>query len=88
MATTKTTRVFTNGNSQAVRIPREYRLRTALVQISENEDGDLVLHPIADEPKEREAHLIEILNRLDAADIAAFEEAHRDQGVVQERDIL
>lgn len=88
MATTKTTRVFTNGNSQAVRIPREYRLRTALVQISKNEDGDLVLHPIADEPQERGAHLTEILNRLDAADIAAFEEAHRDQGVVQERDTL
>jgi len=46
------------------------------------------LHPIADEQKEREAGLMEILDRFDAADIAAFEEAHRDQGSVQERDTL
>lgn len=88
MATTTTTRVFNNGNSQAVRIPREYRLESSTVQISRNENGDLVLHPIPDKPEQRESRLLDILNRFDAQDIAAFEEAHRDQGDVQERDTL
>lgn len=40
------TRVFNNGNSQAVSIPAEFRLNTDHVQISRNEHGDLVIHPI------------------------------------------
>ena len=35
-------RVFMNGNSQAVRIPQEFRLDTNTVEISRNEQGDLV----------------------------------------------
>ena len=88
MAITTTTRVFNNGNSQAVRIPREYRLDTDTVQISRNDDGDLVLHPIPDDPEQREARLLDILSIFDAEDIAAFEEAHHDQGGIQERDTL
>ncbi len=88
MAITTTTRVFNNGNSQAVRIPREYRLDTSTVLIFRNENGDLVLHPIPDEPEQREARLLDILNRFDAEDIVAFEEAHRDQGGIQERETL
>lgn len=42
---TLTTRVFNNGNSQAVRIPAEFRLDTDRVLISRNEQGDLILHP-------------------------------------------
>jgi len=76
MGTTTTTRVFNNGNSQAVRIPREYRLDTSTV------------HPVPDDPKKREARLLDILNRFDAEDIVAFEEAHRDQGGIQERETL
>jgi len=45
-----TTRVFNNSNSQAVSIPAEFRLNTDRVQISSNEHGDLVIHPI---PAER-----------------------------------
>jgi antitoxin VapB len=88
MAATTTTRVFNNGNSQAVRIPREYRLESSTVQISRNDNGDLVLHPVPDEPEKREARLLDILNRFDEQDIAAFEEAHRNQGDVQERETL
>lgn len=40
------TRVFKNGNSQAVRIPAELRLNSDQVQIYKNEQGDLVIHPI------------------------------------------
>ena len=43
---TLTTRVFNNGNSQAVRIPAEFRLDTDRVRISRNEAGDLVIHPL------------------------------------------
>lgn len=88
MATSATTRVFNNGNSQAVRIPREYRLNTTTVQISRNDNGDLVLHPIPDQPKKRESRLLDILNRFDAQDIEAFEEAHGDQDGIQERETL
>jgi antitoxin VapB len=88
MGTTTTTRVFNNGNSQAVRIPREYRLDTSTVQIFRTDNGDLVLHPVPDDPKKREARLLDILNRFDAEDIVAFEEAHRDQGGIQERETL
>ena len=88
MAITTTTRVFNNGNSQAVRIPREYRLDTDTVQIFRNDNGDLVLHPIPDDPQQREARLLDILSIFDEEDIAAFEEAHHDQGGIQERDTL
>ncbi len=40
-------RVFRTGNSQAVRIPKEFRLDTNRVEIYRNADGDLVLHPVA-----------------------------------------
>ena len=40
------TRVFKNGNSQAVRIPAELRLNSDRVQIFKNEQGDLVIHPM------------------------------------------
>ena len=38
-------RVFMNGNSQAVRIPAAFRLSTDRVQISRTPEGDLVIHP-------------------------------------------
>ena len=88
MAHTTTTRVFNNGNSQAVRIPRKYRLDTGTVQIFRNDNGDLVLRPIPDDTQQREARLLDILNRFSAEDIGAFEEAHQDQGGIQERETL
>lgn len=85
---TRTTRVFTNGNSQAVRIPRQFRLNTSRVRITLNADGDIVLHPLPDHADDVEANLLDILNRFDDEDIVAFEAAHRDQDRVQERDSL
>lgn len=41
-----TTRVFMSGNSQAVRIPVEFRLETDEVEITRTPEGDLVLHPL------------------------------------------
>ena len=43
---THITRVFPNGDSQAVHIPAEFRLDTDRVRISRNEQGDLIIHPL------------------------------------------
>lgn len=63
-------RVFNNGNSQAVRIPAELRLDTDQVQISRNEQGDLIIHPLR---KDRGQALLEALEGFDEDFIAAVE---------------
>ena len=55
-------RVFMNGNSQAVRIPHEFRLDAQRVEIHRNADGDLVLHPVA---ADRGGALLQALNAFD-----------------------
>jgi antitoxin VapB len=59
---TLTTRIFKNGNSQAVRIPQEFRLDVTQVEISRNANGDLVIHPL---PIDRDAALLAALNAFD-----------------------
>ena len=75
------TRVFMNGNSQAVRIPQEFRLDCKQVQISRNAAGELVLRPLP--PVE---------NRGDAAFEPSFAEAIEEerlhQPMEQEREPL
>ena len=85
---TLTTRVFNNGNSQAVRIPAEFRLDTERVSISRNEQGDLVIHPLR---AERGAALLEALRavgQVDDAFIAALEAERSSPLPVQEREAL
>ncbi len=85
---TLTTRVFNNGNSQAVRIPAEFRLDTDRVSISRNESGDLVIHPLR---AERGAALLDALRALGEADlafIAALEAEQVRQQPLQEREAL
>lgn len=85
---TLTTRVFNNGNSQAVRIPAEFRLDTDRVRISRNAAGDLVIHPLR---TERGAALLDALRRVAEADdafIAALEADRTDQPLPQERESL
>jgi Virulence-associated protein and related proteins len=82
---TLTTRVFMNGNSQAVRIPQEFRLDVSSVEITRKDNGDLVIHPI---PQDRGAALIEALQGFDDDFIEALEEEQRDQPAVQDRDEL
>jgi antitoxin VapB len=81
--------VFQNGNSQTIRIPQEFRLDSARVQISRNADGDLVLRPIA---LDRGKALLEALQAFDddlTADFVARVSAdRREQPPVQERDPL
>ena len=83
--TTRTTRVFTNGNSQAVRIPAEYRLDTERVEIRRTAEGDLILHPLR-EP--RGDALMHALESFDEDFVRALEEARDEQAPPQERNGL
>ena len=85
---TLTTRVFNNGNSQAVRIPAEFRLDTDRVSISRNESGDLVIHPLR---AERGAALLDALRAAGEADgafLAALEAEQARPAALQEREAL
>jgi antitoxin VapB len=85
---TLTTRVFNNGNSQAVRIPAEFRLDTDRVSISRNESGDLVIHPLQ---AARGAALLNALRAVGEADlafIAALQAEQAGHQPLQEREAL
>lgn len=83
--TTLNSRVFMNGNSQAVRIPQEFRLNTSQVEITRNKDGDLVIHAI---PENRGTALLEALSAFDDDFIEILEENYRTQPTMQEREDL
>ena len=80
-----TTRIFKNGNSQAVRIPQEFRLDTAQVEISRNANGDLVIHPL---PLDRGAALLDALKNFDKDFVNALEQNYRVQPAMQDRENL
>lgn len=62
--TTLTTRIFKNGNSQAVRIPQEFRLDVSEVAITRTSNGDLIIDPL---PVDRGAALLQGLKLEDWA---------------------
>lgn len=83
---TAISRVFMNGNSQAVRIPQEFRFETSRVEIFRNADGDLVLHPI---PADRGAALLDALNAFDDDEFVTLLEAGQgEQATMQDREAL
>lgn len=82
---TAISRVFMNGNSQAVRIPQEFRLSSSRVQISRNADGDLVLHPI---PMDRGAALLDALNAFDDEFAVLVEAEQAETSAMQDREPL
>lgn len=86
--TTRTTRVFNNGNSQAVRIPAEYRLDTDRVSITRNEAGDLVLHPLPSQRGKAVLQALQDLGKVDDAFVAALDADYQDALPVQERETL
>jgi antitoxin VapB len=77
------TRVFMNGNSQAVRIPQEFRLDTDQVEMFRNRDGDLVLHAV---PVKRGQALRAALEGIDQDFVQILEAGQREQLPVQERE--
>lgn len=82
---TVVSRVFMNGNSQAVRIPQEFRLDASRVEISRNKQGDLVIHPVA---ADRGRALLEALSGLGDEFVALLEEDRGGQPPMQDRDSL
>jgi antitoxin VapB len=82
---TAISRVFMNGNSQAVRIPQEFRLSSSRVEIFRNADGDLVLHPI---PMDRGAALLDALGAFDEEFVALLEADQAERPPMQDRDAL
>lgn len=80
-----TTRVFTNGNSQAVRIPAQLRIDADRVEISRTADGDLLLHPV---PRSRGRALLELLEGFDEEFVALLEQDRAEPLPMQERESL
>ena len=78
-------RVFMTGNSQAVRIPAEFRLATDRVQISRTAQGDLLIHPC---PARRGQALMEVLGGFDADFVTALERQRVETLPLQEREAL
>lgn len=82
---TLTTRIFKNGNSQAVRIPQEFRIDATQVEISRNANGDLVIHPL---PVDRGAAVLAALNAFDEDFADQLEQDYRQQPAMQDRESL
>jgi antitoxin VapB len=78
-------RVFMNGNSQAVRIPAEFRLSSDRVQISRTPEGDLLIHPC---PSRRGQALLQALSGFDADFVEALEQQQANRLPVQELETL
>ncbi len=82
---TLTTRIFKNGNSQAVRIPQEFRLDVTQVEISRNANGDLVIHPL---PIDRGAALLVALTAFDDDFVSQLEQNQQQQPTMQDREAI
>lgn len=82
---TSLSRVFMNGNSQAVRIPQEFRFDTDQVEIFRNREGDLVLHAL---PVNRGQALLAALNGFDEEFANILTARQHEQLPMQEREAL
>jgi antitoxin VapB len=78
-------RIFKNGNSQAVRIPHEFRLNAERVEITRTKDGDLLIHPVTEN---RGTQLLAILNDFDDDFVAILEQDQSGRARMQDRDDL
>ena len=57
--TVTTAKVFTNGNSQAIRLPKAYRVDVSEMWISKNEvTGEIILKPKDDDKRLRKLNLL------------------------------
>jgi antitoxin VapB len=83
--TTLTTRVFINGNSQAVRIPAEFRLDAEQVSISRNEEGELIIRPLRAERGPALLDALRAVGQVDDAFVAALEAERASPMPMQER---
>ncbi len=82
---TLVSRTFMNGNSQAVRIPQEFRLDARKVEITRTDNGDLIIHPL---PQDRGAALLAALDGFDDDFVDALEADRLEQLEMQDREAL
>ena len=80
---TLSTRVFMNGNSQAVRIPQAFRLNAQRVEITCTSQGDLLIHPLS---VDRGSALLEALSTLDDEYADLLAEDLQNQASMQEHE--
>ena len=78
-------RVFMSGNSQAVRIPKRFKLKSDEVTITQTADGALIIRPI---PQDRGAQLLAALEGFDDDFVESLERDIEEQASPQERDEL
>ena len=78
-------RVFINGNSQAVRIPQEFRLQASRVEITRTGTGELLIRPL---PELRGQALLDALDGFDAEFVDALESDRAVPEPLQEREAL
>lgn len=74
-----------SGNSQAVRIPREFRLASSHVEISREKNGDLLIHPI---PEDRGSAILGILASFGDDFVKVLQEHQAEQSEIQDREAL
>ncbi len=75
-------RIFVNGNSQAVRIPQDFRLDASRVEITRTETGDLIIHPL---PMDRGQALLDALASFNPEYAALLEQDREEPLPVQDR---
>ncbi len=78
-------RVFNNGNSQAVRIPQEFRFSTRRVEVSRTPAGDLLIRAV---PEPRGTALLQALSGFDSDFIEQVIAAKQQPDPEQEREVL
>lgn len=88
MATQLHTRIFKNGNSQAVRIPHALRLDAEEVTIRRTADGGLLISPVPAATARRGDGLLTALRAFDADFVASVEAGRAQQAPAQERESL
>jgi antitoxin VapB len=80
MAETGTAKLFRNGRSQAVRLPREFRFEGSQVRVRRVAEG-VLLEPLIADPKEWFAELDRLNN-------GSFFQKGRNQPITPQRDIF
>jgi antitoxin VapB len=81
-------KVYRDGNSQAIRIPAKVRLDCDEVEISRNAKGDLVICTIVRSAISRGQAILDVLNSFDPAYADALADVRRNALPMQDHEEL
>ncbi len=79
-----TAKLFRNGRSQAVRLPKEFQFEGKEVLVSRTETGAVLLEPVLSTPERWQA----FFDKLDSYDAGDPMPGGRNQGVTKPEDIF